>query len=102
VVRWEVPRQTTSATGSAAVENTLDPAWPAPTAIAKEEITVGPTVTADSQLLDFDLNEQATFRWVAREGGEIVLPATAANGVFFNCSSSTYAGIARLTAHWTE
>jgi len=102
VVRWEVPRQTTSATGTAAVENALDPGAPAADALAEEEITSGPTVTADSQVLDFDLNQRATFRWVAAPGGEIVLPATAANGCFFNASSAAYTGIARVTVHWEE
>src|SRR3990167_561809 len=87
VIRWEVPRQTTSATGSAAVENALDPAWAGLNlAVTEEEVTVGPTVTADTQMLDFDLNQRATFRWVAAFGSEIILPATAASGVFFNCS----------------
>jgi len=102
VVRWEVPRATTSATGTAAVEVALDPGSPASDALTEEEITSGPTVTADSQLLDFDLNQRATFRWVAAPGGEIVLPATAANGIFLNCSSGAYTGIARVTVHWEE
>lgn len=102
VVRWEVPRATTSATGTAAVEVTLDPGAPAAEVLSEEEITIGPTVTVDSQLLDFDLNQRATFRWVAAPGGEIVLPALAANSIFFNCSSAAYTGIARVTAHWEE
>ena len=104
VVRWEVPRQTTSATGTGATENALNPASPAATALSEEEITVGPTVTADSQMLDFDLNQRASFRWVAAPGGEIILPATAANGCFFNCSGTggSYTGIARVTVMWEE
>ncbi len=101
VVRWEVPRGTTSATGAAAVENSLDTDAPTAEILAEEEVTVGPTVTADSQVLDFDLNQRATFRWVAAPGGEIVIPATAAATVFFNASSGT-AQIARITAHWEE
>ena len=100
--RFEVPRQTTSATGTAAVENALDPGAPVADVITKEEVTVGPTVTADSQLLDFDVNTRATFRWVAQPGGELILPATAANGAFFNASSAAYTGIARVTVHWEE
>lgn len=101
-VRWEVPRQTTSATGAAVVENALDPDAPLADLLVEEEITVGPTVTADSQLLDFDLNQRATFRWVASPDGEFLIPATAANGIFFNCSSAAYTGIARCTVHWEE
>lgn len=102
IIRWEALRQTTSATGAAAQENPLDPDAPASDALAEEEVTVGPTVTADSQLLDFDLNQRATFRWVAAPGGELLLPATAVNGIFVNASSATYTGIARITVHWEE
>ena len=102
VIRWEVPRQTTSATGTAAVENPLDAGSPPALILTEEEITAGPTVTADSQVLDFDLNQRATFRWVAAPGGEIIIPATATNGVFLNASSSAYTGIARATVHWEE
>lgn len=102
VVRWEVMRATTSATGTAAVENSLDIDAPTAEILSEEEITVGPTVTANSGLLDFDLNQRATFRWVAAPGGEILIPASATGAVFFNCSSGAYTGIARITTHWEE
>ncbi len=102
VIRWEVPRATTSATGSAAVENALDPDAPTAEILSEEEVTVGPTVTADGQLLDFDLNQRATFRWVAAPGGELLVPASATSAIFFNASSASYTGIARITAMWEE
>lgn len=100
--RIEVIRQTTSATGSAAQENAIDPGAPAAIVATEEEITAGPTVTANTQLLDFDLNTRATFRFVAQPDGELVIPATANNGLLFNASSGSYAGIARTTVHWEE
>ncbi len=102
VIRWEVMRATTSATGSAAIENALDIDAPTAEILSEEEVTVGPTVTANSAVLDFDLNQRATFRWVAAPGGEILVPASATGAVFFNASSGTYTGIARITAHWEE
>ncbi len=103
IVRWEVMRAgTASATGSAAVENPLDPDAPASNLVVEEEITASGTVQADSQVLDFDLNQRATFRWVAAPGGEIVVPAVATESYFFNASSGNYAGIARVTVHWEE
>lgn len=102
VIRWEVPRGTTSATGTAAVENNLDIDAPTAEVLSEEEVTVGPTVTVNSQVLDFDLNQRATFRWVAAPGGEILIPASATGSVFFNASSASYTGIARITTHWEE
>ena len=104
VLRWEVVRR--SAAGSVGetsiVINALDPGSPAALATAFEELTTGPTITANSQLLDFDLNQRATFRWVAAPGGELMVAATAAAGILFNASSPAYTGIARATIHWEE
>ena len=103
VIRWEVARAgTASATGVAAVENPLDPDAPAADILSEEEITASGTVQADSQVLDFDLNQRATFRWVAAPGGEIVIPAVATESYFFNASSASYTGVARITTHWEE
>ncbi len=101
-IRWITPRVTTSATGSAAQENSLDFDAPNADATTEEEFTVGGTVTADTEIIDIDLNQRATFRWVAAPGGEIVLPATAASGIMINASSAAYTGIARCTIHWEE
>ncbi len=102
VIRWEVPRATTSLTGTGAIEVSLDLDSPAADLLVEEEATVGPTVTADMQVLDFDLNQRATFRWVAAPGGEILIPASATGAVFFNASSASYTGIARVTVMWEE
>src|SRR3990170_2646379 len=84
VIRWQVPRITASGTSNAAVtEVALDPGAPAADSIALEEYTVAPTVTANTEVLDFDLNQRATFRWVAAPGGELLLPALADQGFLF-------------------
>ena len=103
-IRWELNRAVTSATGAAAVENGLDPDGPAAELLSEEEITVGPTVTVDTQMLDFDLNQRASFRWVASPDGEIIVPATAAAGIMITASNqgAVYTGIARCTLHWEE
>ncbi len=102
-IRWQVMRAgTASATGSAAVENGLDPDAPSADILTEEEITGSGTVQANSEVLDFDLNQRATFRWIAAPGSEIVLPATATESYFFNPSSSAYTGIARVTVMWEE
>lgn len=102
-VRWEVARLTTVSTGAAAVENALDPASPVADVTSTEEITAaGGTPVANSQLLDFDLNQRATFRWVAAPGGEIMIAATVGNTLICNPSSAAYTGSARTTVHWEE
>ncbi len=102
VIRWEVIRSTTANTGGAAVENALNPASPTALAAALEEITAAGTITADSQVLDMDLNQRATFRWVAAPGSEFIVPATANNAFLINASSASYAGISRVTVLWDE
>ncbi len=103
-IRWEVNRATTSATGAAAVEVALDPGSGVALLLSEEEVTVGPTVTVDTQMLDFDLNQRASFRWVASPDGEIIVPATATEGILITASNqgAVYAGIARCTLHWEE
>lgn len=102
VIRWEVARATTSATGTAAVEVELDLDAPAAECLVEEEVTVGPTVTANLQLLDMDLNQRATFRWIAAPDAEFMVPASATGAIFLNASSATYTGIARVTIMWEE
>ncbi len=102
VIRWEIGRITVTGAGTGITENSLDPDAPAADVLAEEEIgTTGFTVVADSQFLDFDLNQRATFRWVAAPGGEILMPATAAFGLGWNASSATVQ-IARTSVHWEE
>ncbi len=103
-IRWELNRVTTAFTGAAAVEVALDGGSGAADLLSAEEATVGPTVTIDTQMLDFDLNQRASFRWVASPDGEIVVPATAAAGIMVTASNqgAVYAGIARCTLHWEE
>jgi hypothetical protein len=102
VIRWEVARATTSATGTAALEVPLDLDAPAADLLVEEEVTVGPTVTVDQQLIDMDLNQRATFRWIAAPDAEFMVPASATGAIFFNASSATYTGIARITVMWEE
>jgi hypothetical protein len=103
VIRWQVMRAgTASATGSAAVENPLDPDAPAADILTEEEVTASGTVQANSEVLDFDLNERATLRWIGAPNSEIILPATATESYYFNPSSGAYTGIARVTVMWEE
>ncbi len=53
--------------------------------------SVEPTYTASEELLTFSVNQRATLRWVAAPGSELVVPASAANGIGVRSISSTAA-----------
>lgn len=74
-------RATTAGTSTAFTPIALDPADPASTTSSGFTYTVGPTLTANSILYEFGLNQRATFRWIAAPGSELKVPATAANGI---------------------
>ena len=93
---------TAAGTGTLVTPNPLDPDAPAALLTSDENHTVEPTFAAGSELIDFDLNQRATFRFVAAPGGELLVPATAANGIGMTPISAAYAGDARVTAHWEE
>ena len=81
--KYVFQRCTTAGTpGSSITPHALDPADPAALASSGLAIfSVGPTLTAGAFCLQFAVNQRATFRWVSAPGKEIVLPATASNGV---------------------
>ena len=103
VVTWVIQRFTVAGTEGAGVTPApLDPDAPAAQLDGAEDHSVEPTYTAATELLDFDLNQRATFRWVAAPGGELVTPATAANGIGAQVFSAAYTGVANCTTMWEE
>lgn len=103
VINWLVRRFTVVGTeGAGVVPAPLDSDAPAAQLDAGENHTVEPTYTAATELLDFDLNQRATFRWVAAPGGELWVPATASNGIGITPISSGYSGDVTTTVHWEE
>jgi hypothetical protein len=84
-------RCSTAGTGAALTPNALDPADSlASTIVAKDTITSDPTLTANAFVFPgFALNQRASFRWVAAPYGEIIIPATASNGVIFGLKAAT-------------
>jgi len=103
VIQWLVRRSTVVGTeGAGVVPAPLDSDAPAAQLDGAEDHTVEPTYTAATELLDFDLNQRATFRFVAAPGGELWIPAVADEGIGMTPISGAYAGIASVTAHWEE
>jgi len=83
--RFEVQRSTTAATGTTVALNPLDPADSlAAVTLLKSSLTVQGSNTAGQIPLTIPLSQQATFRWVANPGFEIVIPAIANNGLHIN------------------
>ena len=70
--------------------NALDPADAlASTIVTKDTCTVDGTLTAGAFLLWKPLNQRATFRWVAAPYGELLIPATANNGITLGLSAAS-------------
>jgi len=80
IFQWEIQRFTAPGTSTAVTPQPLDPADAAALTAGGSNHTVEPTYTAGQFLLTVDLNQRATFRWVAPPGGELVTPATNNNG----------------------
>ena len=80
----------------------LDPAEPAATAIAGENASAEGTYTAATELLEFDMNQRATYRWVAAPEGELIIPATASNGIGGRVKAAAYTGPAKVLFHFAE
>ena len=81
IFQWQAQRFTAAGTTTAVTPQPLDPADAAALSAGGSNATVEPTYTANQILLTVALNQRATFRWVAPPGGELVTPATNANGL---------------------
>lgn len=64
--------------------------------------TTGPTYTANAILLQFSLNQRATYRWVANPGCELILPATQNNGAGLYSSSGTGTAVHQSSVFFYE
>lgn len=80
----------------------LDPGDPASLCLFSTPGGTAPTVTANSTLLQWAHNQQATFRWVAQQDSELIIPATANNGVCLMPLVATSAANYVFQAYWVE
>lgn len=101
----QLNRFTAAGTNTTVTCQPLDPVDVASKATGGENHTGEPTKTAGSVLLSFGWNNtyMNPFIWTAPEGGELVAPATASNGiamVFILVSGGTL--LAEATFHHTE
>lgn len=97
-----IQRCTTAATATGLTPNALDPADTlASTIVAQDTVTADGTLTANAFLARKPLNQRATFRWVAAPYGEILIPATATNGIMLGLSAASTTSF-DYDAHYEE
>lgn len=103
-VVWALQRTTAAGTaGSSVTPAPLDTADPAASTTAGEgTYTIEPTYTASTELLEFALNQRASYRWVAAPGGELIVPATSANGMGAKAKAANYTGSVEAVLHFEE
>lgn len=102
-ILWGMRRYTAAGTSTAVVPQPLDPADAAFLGVAGENHSIEPTMSAGLNLLNIPVNQRATFRWVAAPGGELVYPATTANGFALETDTiSTGTPVITATFHVEE
>jgi hypothetical protein len=82
-------RFTAAGTSTGVTPRNLDPADATTEFDAGQNHTVEPTYTAGGELLFIPVNQRATMRWVAAPGCELVIPATASNGIGIQTPTSS-------------
>jgi len=112
--RWELTRSTSAATGTSVSATYVDghalggaevdfSTGSSPSFVAigniKSNLTANGTLTSGAIMLTLALAQQATFRWVANPGFEIVIPAISAAGIHF--LTPVCAGTPSVAAHIT-
>lgn len=101
-LQWLLQRYTAAGTSTSVTPQPLDSEDPAASATAGENHTDEPTYTSNAILLNISANQRSTQRWVASPGGEIILPATSANGVGVQPVHASFTGDVQSTIHYEE
>jgi hypothetical protein len=102
-VEYALQRYTAAGTSTAVTPQALDPGdTMAAAASAGEAHSAEPTYTANAILLTIPKNMRATVLWQCKDGKELVLPATAANGVGLVVVNVSTAYTEACTIHYAE
>jgi hypothetical protein len=100
---WVVQRTTAPGTAGTAITPTkLDLADRAAQAVAGENHSSEPTYTSAQEVMEVPLNHRATYRWVAKDGSEIVCPATSGDGIGIHSLHASATTDFRAGAWWEE
>lgn len=101
-LQWLLQRYTDPGTVTTVTPSPLDSSDPAALAAGGKNATVEPTYTSAKILLEIAMNQRSTQRWVAAPGGELVLPATASNGLGVQPVHSSFTGSVSACIHFEE
>lgn len=74
-------RSTAAGTSTSVTPQNFDSEGPSAVSTAGENHTAEPTYTSGADMLNFPINQQATFRWVVPVEEGIMVPNTASNGL---------------------
>ena len=99
---WDVSRITADGTATTVTPNPLNPADGAMLGVSKVNFTAEGTITANSSVWSIGMNQRGSFRWVCKDGGELVYPATTLNGFALRAKSATYASTVVATLYVDE
>jgi hypothetical protein len=102
-LEWLVQRYTAAGTATAVTPNKLDPADPAAICTAGRTHTVEPTYTSTESPFDLGFHQKASAIWQAWDQlAQLVIPATAANGIGIQTLHGTATPTALATFHYDE
>src|SRR5262245_46077189 len=101
-ITWDVSRTTAAGTATAVTPTAADPADAASDVVANVNHTAEPTVTAASSLWSIALNQRASQRWVAKDGSELIIPATNLAGLASRSLSPTFASTTLITLIFSD
>lgn len=102
---YQIRRFTAAGTAAASppTGQALDPNDPVAVVVVGLAVySVEPTYTAGAHLLNISINMRNSYRWVAYPGGELRMPATAANGLGLQSISASTAFNVETCIHFEE
>jgi len=91
-----------TAAGTGVTAEPLDPADVAAEAAPLSLITTNPTTINAVPLLQFPLNQRASFRWVAAPGGELITAASAGDGLLVQHTTASGSTATHVQLHHEE
>ncbi len=101
---WTVARSTVAGTGGGATVAPLplDQGDVASRIVSYQGPTSEPTYTSDEELIEVNVNERATFRWVAAPGSELISDGTTSAGLGLHVEHATDTDLVKGTVMFAE